>query len=451
MLAVTTAHAQAEQTGSGYGPSPDAASSSLDAGSDIGSGVTRVDSAVLLYQEAGSRVKAVEPVVSVALNASDGETLSLRYTADTLTGATPNGATPWSQPQTFTTPARAPSTTTTVTGASGGAQLVTIPGSGTVVRQYTGAANQLPLDPGFRDQRNALDIGYATPWGPTARWSVGGGYSKERDFTSYSVNTGLSHDFNDHNTRLSAAVNFEFDNSSPLFGVPTAFTAMNGDRKGGAKSRTEEDFVVGVTQAMTRFWVMQLNYSYGVLSGYQTDPYRIISVIDPSSGAPVQYLYESRPNQRTRQSVYLANKLALGPTFADVSARLYHDDWGISSSTLEASDRIPLFSNFYVEPGARYYHQSKADFFDNYLLSGAPLPHYASSDSRLDAFSATTTSLQLGYEFAGRSSELYLRYQDYRQTGASHPAGAIGTLANQHLFGGADATSVVVGLSLAIY
>jgi hypothetical protein len=377
--------------------------------------------------------------------------LSLRLTADTLTGATPNGATRWIGEQTFVTPAQAPGSTTTtvVTGASGGARLVTVPGpgAGTVARAYDTPAGELPLDPGFTDQRYAFDLGYSTPFGAT-RWSVGGGYSSERDYRSYSLNTGLARDFNQHNTTLSGAINFESDTSSPLFGTPTPFTPMSGAQKGGDESKTVTSLVFGVTQAMTRRWLAQLNYSVGVSDGYQTDPYRIISVVAPDTGAPVEYLYESRPDQRTRQSLYLGNKIALGPTFADVSARLYHDSWGINSYTIEAGDRIPITPHVYVEPSARFYHQSKADFFHDFLVDGAPLPDAASSDSRLGEFDAVTESLRLGYLFAGRK-ELYLQVEDYQQSGPAHSDPPVGALAGLDLFGGVSATSAIVGFSFA--
>ena len=173
-------------------------------------------------------------------------------------------------------------------------------------------------------------------------------------------------------------------------------------------------------------------------------------MVDPVSGAPLQYLYEARPDTRLRQSLYFGNKIALGPTYADLSARAYHDSWGINSYTIDVSDRIPIGSRLYVEPGVRYYSQGAADFFHNYLVSGQPLPAFASADSRLDKFTAVTGGLKLGYRF-NRMSEVYLQYEDYKQSGASHPPGVIGGLANQNLFGGVNATSVILGLSFAFW
>jgi hypothetical protein len=222
---------------------------------------------------------------------------------------------------------------------------------------------------------------------------------------------------------------------------------MSGAVKGGDKSKTVTSAVAGLTQAMTRRWLLQLNYSWGEASGYQTDPYRVISVVDPTSGAPTQYLYESRPSQRIRQSVFVGNKIALGPTFFDLSGRLYRDSWGIDSYTVEASDRIPL-GRFYIEPSARYYHQTKADFFHDFLVSDRPLPAAASSDSRLGEFSAVTEGLRLGYQF-GERKELYLLVENYKQTGPAHSDPPIGDLAKEDLFSGVSANSVMAGYSFA--
>jgi len=72
-------------------------------------GTTTVDSAVLFYKESGGRVQAIEPTTEITINRLNGDTLTASFTFDSLTGATPTGATPWSQPQTFTTLIPAPS------------------------------------------------------------------------------------------------------------------------------------------------------------------------------------------------------------------------------------------------------------------------------------------------------------------------------------------------------
>ncbi len=449
LLSATTAQAQSAPNGPVYAPAETrraAAGPVDDSASDLG--LTRVDSAVLFYQEAGGRVRATEPVVSAALNNDDGDVLSVKLTSDIVTGATPNGAAPWSQAQIFTTPTRAPGTKATVTSASGNSQIVTLPGSGTVARQYTTPGNTLPVDTGFKDTRYAIDIGYLQALTPDLRLSGGVEASRERDYSSYSGVLGYAQDFYQKRTTVSLGLSFEYDQSRPAFGTPTPFTVMSATPKGSNKSKTVVGLVAGVTEVVNRYWLAQLNYSVGTTNGYQNDPYRIISVVAPTTGAPLQYLYESRPDNRLRQSLYFGNKIALGPTFADISVRGYHDSWGINSLTVGVSERVPIGRHIYVEPEWRYYRQTAANFFDNYLISGAPLPAFASSDSRLGKFSANTAGLKLGYTFQ-RGSELYLEASHYKQSGDAHPAGVIPGLASQNLFSGVAANSIIFGYSFA--
>ncbi|MCB1694107.1 MAG: DUF3570 domain-containing protein, partial [Pseudomonadales bacterium] len=323
-----------------------------------GPGTATIDAAVLFYQEAGGRVKAIEPTTAISIVRENGDIFNARFTYDSLTGATPNGAAPWSGVQTFTTPAAKPGEQVAVTSASGHRTLVTLPGTSTTVAQYTAEANTLPVDAGFMDKRTAFDVGYTMNWNPETTTSFGFSVSNEVDFKSWSASGSISRALFDKNTTLTLGLNYENDKSNPLFGTPTPFTRMNGLEKGPGDSKTVTSVIAGLTQVMNRRWLMQVNYDIGWNNGYQNDPYKVVSVVDPHSGLPLQYLYESRPDSRVRQSLYLGNKLALGPTVADVSFRYYHDSWGIKSMTGELSERIPLSRSFYIEPEFHYYRQT---------------------------------------------------------------------------------------------
>ncbi|MDE2041963.1 MAG: DUF3570 domain-containing protein, partial [Alphaproteobacteria bacterium] len=341
------------------------------------------DTSLLFYQESGSRVRAIEPVINITDTQDNGDVISGKLTFDAVTGPTPNGAAPATVTQNFVTPSLAQIGTTT-TQTSGGS--VTSVVNGLVTRTYSTPPGVLPVDAGFEDRRTALELGYTKALNRTTRLSFGGAGSSERDYTTFSGNLGIEKDVNNKNTTLALNVNFEYDKSRPFFGTPTAFTVMSAALKGPDDTKGELDVVAGVTQIMTRGWLTQLNYSLSELHGYQTDPYRIMSVVDPVSGLPSTYLYENRPRSRVRQSIYWGNKISLGPTFLDLSGRWYHDTWGITSITAEASDRIPISRLIYVEPHARYYHQTAANFFQYYLTSATALPNYATSDIRLGRF-----------------------------------------------------------------
>ena len=123
---------------------------------------------------------------------------------------------------------------------------------------------------------------------------------------------------------------------------------------------------------------------------------------------------------------------------------LFRSNWGISSHTVEASERINLAKSWYIEPNVRFYHQNAANFYRAFLVGNVALPAFASSDTRLSQFDATTYGAKIGLRVSGRS-ELYVRADYYTQSGDSHPANAIGQLRRQDLFAGTKAAIVQVG------
>ncbi|MBU6267939.1 MAG: DUF3570 domain-containing protein [Sphingomonadales bacterium] len=414
---------------------------------------TVVDTAILFYQEQGGRVRAIEPTASIAINLHGGDVISGSLTFDSLTGATPNGAAPWTGVQTFAATVPAPSTQVTTTSASGGRTKVTIPGTGLATSTYTTPAGTVPLDSGFHDRRIAGSLGYAFLVDADTRVKVGAALSFEHDYRSYSGNLGVSRDLNQKNTTVSLSANYEYDQSRPTYGTPSAFQDYTTQILGGNDHKSVISLVGGVTQTVTGWWLTQLNYSIGFNKGYQSDPYKVLSVVDPVTGAPLSYLYENRPRSRTRQSVYWGNRIALGPTVADASLRYYHDNWGIGGITAEFSDQIPLGYDITVEPGVRYYHQGAANFYARYLLGGAALPQYASADYRLGKFSALTYSLKATARLF-RNDELfpdmdvYLVGERYRQTGTHTDPTAPGALSTLDFFSGVKSFSIMSGIKV---
>lgn len=415
---------------------------------------TTIDSAVLFYHEV-NRVQAIEPVVNVSHKIDEDSTFSFGITADSLTGATPLGAVSSTLPQSYVRPYKVIplGTPVTVTSASGGSTVVTVPPA-TGAKTETLAAttvvppNTYPLDHGFYDRRVAGHLGWEQALTQNLKIEGGIAYSKEHDYRSESVHMGVSQDFNGHNTTLSAAVNYESDLSFPIGGTPTPLTQMNGDWKGPDASLHEMDALVGVTQVMSRHWLSTLSYSYSSAHGYETDPYKIISVVDAVTGQPTEQLYENRPNQRRKQSLFSDNKIHLVSDVISASLRAYEDDWGIKSLTADLRYRWQMGPDYYVEPHLRYYTQGAADFFHYYLVSDQAIPQYASADTRLAKFHAKTYGSKFGMAL-NETSELNLRVEYYDQHGNGSPAGAIGQLKQQNLFPDLKAYTVLLGYTVA--
>jgi hypothetical protein len=394
-----------------------------------GSGVLddwSVDTALAYYHEQG-RIQAIEPIVNVSKVYSDGEAISLNATFDSLTGSSPNGALTSRQPQTFASPSG-----TTLT-----------PGRHT----YTTPAGELPVDSKYHDQRLAVGGNWTQPLNRVTQLSVGGKLSEEHDFLSATVNASIAHDFNEKNTTVSFGISDEYDSIKPIGSAPLAGSDYALFEKTGNKTKDGVGSLIGVTQVMTRNWLSEFNVSVDRFTGYLNDPYKIISVID-TAGGTTGYVYESRPDQRTRKSAYWENRVTwTDQFFTALSLRAMADDWGVRSDTAQARLRWSLPNrDRYLEPSLRWYRQTAADFYTPWLVGGEkPSSAYESSDSRLAAFHALTYGLKYAQTLDGHGgSEISVRVEYYQQTFDNQTA-APGALQGLDLYPSLKAFMVQVG------
>lgn len=395
------------------------------------------DVAGLYYAEDDDRVMAVEPAFSATRNFSEGEALNLKLILDTLTGASPNGATPSDQPQTFTTP-------------SGNSS-------------YSVAPNEAPLDDTFKDTRVALSANWSAPINRDWAYSAGIYGSTEYDFFSLGLSGGVTRYLNQKNTELNFGLSLEQDSVDPVGGSPIGLAVMpqQGDpnreatRDQSQDSKTIVDALFGVTQVINKNTVMQFNYGLGISDGYLNDPYKVLSVVD-TNGDNVQaggnnvYLYDARPDSRVKHSFYWQTKQALdNGDVLDYSYRFMLDDWGVTSHTLEASYQWHFASSSYIEPFARYYMQGEADFYKRYVTeaeynSGSPSFKEASSDYRLGEMDAITVGAKYAWMVGGGDiANVRLAYYMQSNSGDSGP----GKLANQELYPDTNALIMSFGYS----
>ncbi len=367
-----------------------------------------IDTAFLYYGESDGRVQAAEPAIYAGRNiGDDGERIDLRLVIDILTGATPNGAHASSVAQTFTTP-------------SGNSS-------------YTAAANETPLDDTFLDTRVAAGADWTLPVNRLSRVKLGLNASAEYDYVSLGVSGSYIRDLNNKNTTLTASLAFNNDTLNPVGGVPDPLKPMREqgegiNREGSSDTKTIADFLIGVTQVVSRHTLLELNYSYGVSDGYLNDPYKIVTVVDAAGNLAdtgifaagtnnYPYVYENRPDSRQRNTLFFRVAHHLTEDVIHFSYRYFWDDWGISSNTFDLKYRYEM-GRSYLQPHVRYYMQEAADFYQHDLTldefnSGAVTE--VSSDSRLMKLTGTTLGLEYGYAL-GKNSELSLRGEFMNQT-----------------------------------
>ena len=375
------------------------------------------NTATLYYSEA-DRVNLVEAVLQGKKKFADDSSLFSKFSLDTLTGASANGAVSSNLVQTFTRPS----------------------GRGS----YTVSAGETPLDDTFQDTRGAVSVGWEKPLSRLTKGLLSGNLSKEFDFFSASASGLVTRDFNQRNTTVSGGLSFERNAVAPEGGIPTPFGQMQpaGElqlRDAQDDTQNVIDLLLGVTQVVDRHSLFQVNYSFSRASGYLSDPYKVLSVVDPASGNPLfvsdslaDVRYEKRPDSRAKHSIFGQYKRNFNGDVLDVSYRYLFDDWDISSHTLDLRYRWAISEHGYLQPHLRYYQQDMAEFYRGFLVDGQDLPGFGSADYRLGDLTTYTLGVEYGRSTASEH-DWRLSFEYYLQSG-DEPAGKFGALNNQELF-----------------
>jgi len=166
--------------------------------------------------------------------------------------------------------------------------------------------------------------------------------------------------------------------------------------------------------------LLDVSTSYTKLSGYLTDPYKVVPVATGPDPLPP----ENRPDARTRNVLVFKYAHYFGDTDGalKVGYRYYWDDWSIGANTLDLLYDQRVGTDWVVSPLVRLYTQSHATFF-SYQFA-APQT-YMSSDYRLSAFDSILGGLTVSYNIR---RDLVLTvgatYQSQQGRDRVEPAGA---------------------------
>jgi len=381
----------------------------------------KVDAALMYYGEQ-DRVQAIEAIGTAQKNFGDDSVLDLKLVVDSLTGASASGAVAQSNSQTFTRPS----------------------GNG----QYTVAAGETPLDDTFHDTRVQANANWSQVLNPD--WKVNGGVyaSKEFDYMSMGINAGVERGFNKDNTTLFLGTSYSFDVVDPVGGRPVALSTMairdnftsdeayrsafDATRQTSSDNKQTADLMLGITQILNQRWLLQANYGLSSVSGYLTDPYKVLSVVD-NNGTTENIVYENRPDSRLKHSFYMMTKGALDSGVVDFSYRYTTDDWDLTSHTLETHYRYYFSGSFYGQLHLRYYQQAAVNFYQPFLMAESPLPEFASADYRIGDMSAYTVGVKFGHRLSG-GHEMSYRLEYYQQDPKNNGTELPGQLQNYDLF-----------------
>ena len=449
-----------------------------------GTEATQADTALLYYAEHDGRVKVSEATARVEQPLGEGESVTVTPTVDVITGASPNGATMSDQPQTFSSVDTTPANTLPLKSFSDRRYAISVEweqpldrltksvlgANASTEKDYNSLGASASLSRDYNNKLTTLSAGIAgsldsvepaggiVPQGLTplasayavASAAPAGTFDSENEYEN-SYQPRLDDALVTPTAAITAPVHAITTASGAIIstgsGSSATSTIVNGSVARQTKKKESVDGMIGVTQVVNRRTLMQLNYSLGMSSGYLTDPYKIISMVDATSGQTLDYRTELRPDSRLRQSVYWKTVYHLSQDVIHFSYRYFWDDWGIRSNTVDLHYHFVLGDDFYLEPQFRYYTQSAADFYHHSLVDGATLPRYASADYRLAKMNSTSYGLKVAMA-VGKDSELNARVTYMKQTGNSHPADAIGVQRTLDLYPGLEAVIAQLGYVL---
>lgn len=314
------------------------------------------------------RINVQSYIANIRGQISDDARIQVGVVLDTMTGATPTGAVDGDS-------------VVTSTGTSGGGFDVT--GQGTALAE-------------FNDTRLSVDANWEQSYTRLFRVAYGGYASVESDFTAIGGSVKASVDINNRLTTLSVGAGVEGDQNAKRDGTtPGPLTNVEDAIFYDAGRRNTFSGLVGVTQVIDRRTVAQFNVTYSHSLGYHTDPYKVFSMAD-SDDVEMERFYEGRPDERRRLALYSSmRQRRVDGNILGGSVRLYGDDWGVRSFTLDSHYRYNLDGGArFVEPYGRFHFQTAADFYLRSLEPYADLPQYASSDSRLAQMQSYTAGLK---------------------------------------------------------
>jgi hypothetical protein len=341
-----------------------------------------------LYYGEASRVQVYEPVVRATRLFGDGQSLSATLGIDVITGASPSGARPSGSVQTMTT-------------ASG--RTVNVP------------AGSIPLVK-FQDHRAGLDGEWQRPWGRFFTTTLGAHASREKDYQSLGGSGKVSAELFQKRLTVSAGGGYNHDSVFPVGGTPIGLSDGT-EVSNKANSKKVTNLLLGVSQVLTRRWIMSLDGTRTFEKGYLTEPYKVISIVSPFSGEPEDQVTDNRPSTRTRTSGLLSSAYHFTHDIGYASYRYYRDTWGIRSNTLDLKYRHDLEDDWYIEPHVRYYRQSAADFYTTGISSFLAPPEFATADYRLGRLTTLTIGANFAFRLGASPSQWNLRAEYIRQKG----------------------------------
>ena len=259
----------------------------------------------------------------------------------------------------------------------------------------------------FSDTRHAFHGGAELRIGPTAV-DAGYTYAFENDYRSHAIDASARVDLWGKNTtfKLGYAHNFDsvcdVDNSgaTPLErkSLGTSKGCFSGTMGLIDAPLAIDSYAASWTQVLTPMLVSDVNASFQVLDGFQSNPYRRVRLFGSVEAQ------ESEPLLRQRVALQARLRIALKRARAAIGilGRYYWDTWGVQSGTAEVAWEQWVLPQLVLRVRGRFYQQSRALFYRDagealsYEAVG-PVGQYFTGDRELSPFRDFLVGFKVAY------------------------------------------------------
>jgi len=263
---------------------------------------------------------------------------------------------------------------------------------GQIHQVISGASPSSSCGSSICEQRDAISSGL-TYFLDSAAINVGGGFSREQDYTSRFFNTNTSLDLNKKLTTLNFGASVAFDEVQPS---PSGWNSRDINF---ISHKTNQQYLLGLTQVIDKDSLARSNMTITYQTGFLSDPYKWVAFYNGNNFSDFQQ--DKRPQEKLQWAwlnQYVRHFGQLNNAALHFDYRFSVDDWGVNAHTFEASWYQPIADNWQVVPSVRYYSQNSANFYQA-VFSGDSSNYAAySSDYRLAGFGALSGGLKLSKE-----------------------------------------------------
>jgi len=234
------------------------------------------------------------------------------------------------------------------------------------------------------------------------------GRSEEDDYRSSYAGFSAQRNFNREMTTVAVSFSYAEDDIFPS--DAELFNRVLDEQK------TVRSIALSVSQIINQVTTFQTAITTTDQSGFLSDPYKLRDI---------------RPDEKNQLA--WSNSLRRYFIGADAALQLnyrtYHDDFGISSHTLDAAWHQNLGNTFQVIPHFRYYTQSAADFYTSIDDFSLPTSNSQSSDYRLSSYGAISGGINFVADFGdwalSFNSERYIANHKYSAYDVSQPGAGL--------------------------